>query len=73
MGKGMKQDNDHEESMFKNKLEEQKARERSFWCDELLYVWYKKKRLGPVFREEEWDLKDLKFYHENCAGKGGEK
>lgn len=62
------QDNDHEQSIYSNNKERQQARERSFWCDELLYVWYKKKRLGHIFREEEWDRKDLKFYHKHCAG-----
>jgi hypothetical protein len=58
-----------EKSIFRNKLEEQKAREESFWCDEMFNIWYKNRILGPVFNEKEWDQKDLKFYHTNCAGK----
>ena len=64
----IKADNDHEESMYKTPLAQQKARERSFWCDELGYVWYKRKRLGHIDEEEEWDPDDLKFYLDNCAG-----
>lgn len=62
-------DNDHEVSIFNSRKEEREARESSFWCDEFLYVWYKTKRLGPVFDEQKWNPKDLKFYRENCAGK----
>jgi len=31
-------------------------------------VYFKGKRLGNVFAEEEWDPEDLEFYHKECAG-----
>lgn len=62
-------DNDHDRSIYKTPIEAQRAREKAFWCDEFLYIWYKKKRLGHVFDYSEWEPDDLKFYKENCAGK----